>query len=286
MKQTLGVCFAGALWVANILSASMLLASMLLASRAHADLSLETESARVLAPGKVELSAAAEYQTSNNNGDEFALPLAIEIGVLPRVEVLIEPTLLVSINPENGKKSNGVGDTELTVNYLAFDESARLPAVAFGLEWKVPTARKIEIGTKKSDFAFYIIASKRFGDLDVNANLTYTLIGEPKNVSVKNTWAVSVSGDYTLNATWDAFAEATYTSSAVSKSGGENACTGVCPVSVSGGSSGEAAAWQVPKWAAASVLAPSGRVHVSRRISMYSPASAMTTSMRRWCAWA
>ena len=194
----------------------------LASSFARADLSLETESARILAPGKVEVSAATEFQTSNNSGDEFALPLAIEIGVLSRVELLIEPTVLVSISPETGKKVNGVGDTELTVNCLAFDETESLPAIAFGLEWKAPTARELDIGTKKSDFAFYVIGSKRIGALGVNAHLTYTIIGEPKDVSVKNTWAVSVSGDYKLSPTWDVFAEATGTSSAANGSSSEN----------------------------------------------------------------
>ena len=65
--------------------------SFALSSGARADLSLETESARTLAPGKVEVSAAGEYQTAKDGG-EVALPLAIDIGVLPRLEVLIEPT--------------------------------------------------------------------------------------------------------------------------------------------------------------------------------------------------
>ena len=95
---------------------SCLSIGLLFCQRASADLSLETESARILAPGKVEVSAAAEFQTSNSNGDEFALPLAIEIGVLPRLEILIEPVALVIINPENGEKTDGIGDTEITAN--------------------------------------------------------------------------------------------------------------------------------------------------------------------------
>ena len=193
-------------------------AGCLLGTTARADLSLETESARFIAPGQVSVSTAAEYQLAKD-GDEYALPLAIEIGVLPRLELLIEPVILVGISPETGKKIHGVGDTELTVNYLLFEERDQLPAIALGLEWKAPTARKLDIGTKKSDFAFYVIASKRFGDFDVNANLTYTVLGEPTNVSVKNTWAVSASGEYHLSAMWDLYGEATYTSSARGGSG-------------------------------------------------------------------
>ena len=68
---------------------ALLGAGALLLADARADLSLETETARLLAPGKFEISTAGEYQHSRDGG-EFALPLAFEVGVLPRVELLID----------------------------------------------------------------------------------------------------------------------------------------------------------------------------------------------------
>jgi len=59
-------------------------------SNAHGDLAMETETARVLSPGHVEVGTAFEFQTSPV-GEEYALPMAIEFGVLPRLEALIEP---------------------------------------------------------------------------------------------------------------------------------------------------------------------------------------------------
>ena len=179
----------------------------------RADLSLETETARLLPPGHFELSMAGEYQGSRDGG-EFALPLALEVGVLPRLELLIEPTPYVGIYPKGEKKIHGVGDIEVTTTFLAFEESDYLPAIAFAVEWKAPTARNLNIGTRKSDFAFYFITSKRFGPLDVHANVAYTIIGKPTGVNVKNTWALSLAGDYRLSPKWDVFAEVTYTTSA------------------------------------------------------------------------
>ena len=187
--------------------------SLLRPTAAHADLSFETETARVLAPGKFELSMAGEYQHSRDGG-EFALPLALEMGVLPRLELLIEPTPYVGIYPKGEKKIHGFGDIEVTVNFLAFDEREFLPAIAFAVEVKAPTARNLNIGTRKADVAFYLIGSKRFGDLDVHANVSYTIIGKPTGVNVKNTWALSLAGEYKLNPKWDVFAEITYTTSA------------------------------------------------------------------------
>jgi 3,4-dihydroxy-2-butanone 4-phosphate synthase len=54
----------------------------LLLNEADADLSLETETARLLQPGHVELSLAGEYQHSREGG-ELAVPLAFEAGLLP-----------------------------------------------------------------------------------------------------------------------------------------------------------------------------------------------------------
>src|SRR3984893_9662979 len=67
-------------------------------SSAHGDLAMETETARVLSPGRVEVGTAFEFQTSPA-GEEYALPMAIEFGVLPRLEALIEPVALPSSQP-------------------------------------------------------------------------------------------------------------------------------------------------------------------------------------------
>ncbi len=204
------------------LLAVLTVGTLLLPIAAHADLSFETETARVLAPGKFEISMAAEYQHSRDGG-EFALPLAFEIGVLPRLELLIEPTPYVGIYPKGEKKIHGVGDIEVTANFLAFEEREFLPAISFAVEVKAPTARNLNIGTRKTDVAFYVIGSKRFGDLDVHANVSYTILGKPSGVNVRNTWSLSLAGDYKINPKWDVYAEVTYITSArgpLSKSAG------------------------------------------------------------------
>ena len=222
---------------------------VLLPAAARADLSFETETARILAPGKFEISMAGEYQHSRDGG-EFALPIAIEVGVLPRLELLIEPTPYVGIYPKGEKKIHGVGDIETTLTFLAVEEQTYLPAIAFAVEWKAPTARNLNIGTRKNDFAFYLIASKRFGSLDLHANAAYTIIGKPTGVNVKNTWSFALAGDYKLTDKWDVFAEVMYISSAqgaaprstsvstgttsVSGDGGDGSVAVATPVSAEG----------------------------------------------------
>ena len=180
---------------------------------ARADLSLETETARLLAPGHFEVSMAIEYQFARE-GREAALPFAIEAGLLPRLELLIEPTAYVGIFPREGKSAQGMGDVELTLTFLALKEQEYLPAIAVAGEIKFPTASNSQIGTGEYDYTPYFIMSKRFGDLDVHANVSYTFLGTPPGVDVRNTWSFALAGDYKLHRKWDVFAEIMYTTSA------------------------------------------------------------------------
>lgn len=116
----------------------------------RADLSLETETARMLAVGQMEYSAAGEYQHSKEGG-EFAPPLAFEIGLHPRLNLLVEPTPVVWISHKNTPAIHGIGDTEVTTTYLLRDESGNVPAFALAGEVKLPTAPNRSIGTGQVD---------------------------------------------------------------------------------------------------------------------------------------
>ena len=55
-------------------------------------------------------------------------------------------------------------------------------------EVKVPTARNELIGTRKTDYAVYGIATRRFGPdgrFDAHANVSYTLVGRPRGVGTR-----------------------------------------------------------------------------------------------------
>ena len=77
---------------------------------------------------------------------------------------------------------------------------------------KLPTAKKPEIGTKKADFAGFLILSKRFGDLDTHFNLGYTVYGQPSGVStltentVDSAVSVAAAAVYTKQ-DWQVFGE-------------------------------------------------------------------------------
>jgi outer membrane putative beta-barrel porin/alpha-amylase len=167
---------------------------------------LETETARPLGRGVLELGTNFEYQTSSE-GSETALPLAVEYGVGDRWELLVEPVAYTAIRPKVGTRATGIGDMELTVTYLARRESGGTPAVALAGEVKFPTARNTLIGTGKTDLAGYLIASKRLGRFDTHANLGYTIVGHPAGAQLKNIFNFALASELSLGTRSELYGE-------------------------------------------------------------------------------
>jgi len=187
----------------------------------HASLPLETETARLMAKGAFEFNTAFEYQTSKD-GKEYALPMMLEYGVTDKLTLLVEPVFYTSIRPSSGDSATGIGDVEGTLQYLFLTETHSRPAMAVAVEIKFPTAKNTLIGTGKYDYTLYLIASKRFGDFDLHANLGYTFIGKPDGVSVKNTFDYAVAAEWFANKKWDIVAEVYGNTSAIKNTGEAN----------------------------------------------------------------
>ena len=183
------------------------------------DLALETETARVLNPGQVEGGAAFEFQTAFD-GQEYAFPGFVEFGVLPHLEVLIEPVAAVLIRPTSGgKAATSFGELETTVTGLILEERKYVPALAAGFEVKFPTSNNFAVGSGEYDYRIYGILSKRIGDVDVHLNLGYNIIGSPPGVATKNPLDFEVAAEWFVNPKIDIFAEYNRTNSSVGRSG-------------------------------------------------------------------
>ena len=191
---------------------------------------LETETARLLGAKVLELQSVFEFQTAKD-GNEFALPLAFEYGITDRLQILVEPVLLSSIHPDGGDSTTGIGDTEATVMYKIADESTFMPALAIATEVKFATASNNRIGSGKTDYTPFIIASKRIGRWDLHANFGYSIIGEPNGVSAQNTFNYAVAAEYYASEKWRFVAEVIGNTSALG--GAEGATDGESASTVS-----------------------------------------------------
>jgi hypothetical protein len=174
---------------------------------------LETETALLLPRGAWKVGTAYEFQTSSE-GTEAAGPMLVEYGLADRLELVLEPILYTAIRPKEGLRATGVGDLEATLVWRFHDASGRSPVLALAGEVKVPTARDELIGTRKTDYALYAIATRRLGRFDAHTNVSYTFVGKPEGVEVKNLLGYAVAGTYHLTDRWDVFAEFTGNTSA------------------------------------------------------------------------
>lgn len=173
----------------------MLLSSML-TSKLYAQ--LETEDAMPLDPGQVELGGGLEYQTSKE-GKESALPLAIEYGLSKRFTMLVEPVAFTTIHPKTGRPVTGFGDLEMTLFYQLLKETKGFPAISLSAEVKLPTAKDTLIGTGKTDFTPFLIASKTTGKFFTSINFSYTFLGKPQGVVASNLFNYALGTIYEVS---------------------------------------------------------------------------------------
>ena len=100
-------------------------------------------------------------------------------------------------------------------------ESARRPAFALAGEVKLPTAKEHRIGSGKTDFTLWAIASKRAGAWDTHANLGFTIVGHPAGVAVQNVLNYGLAEEWHVRPRWDVLAEVFGSTAALAEAGAE-----------------------------------------------------------------
>lgn len=183
-------------------------ASCIYCANVRAELSLETETARVNPYGAVEVGTEFRYQT-DKDGHEYEQLMALEFGMPAKTEFLFEWSPWEEIAPKHGPRSVGIGDVSLTFTWLAIEEKKISPAVAFAIETKVPSARNRDIGTGREDYSLLINFSKAVGEnLELHANIGGQLNGDPKHQDLRNQALFTVAAEYSIPKTrFEVFAE-------------------------------------------------------------------------------
>jgi hypothetical protein len=179
---------------------------------------LETEVAHLLRAKSFEVNATYEYQTSVD-GRESALPFAFAYGLYDRLEIMVEPVPSTHINPSAGKGIKGPGDTEATLTYNFFKEKNSTPALAIAGEIKFPTAKNTLIGTGKTDYTIYLIATKSMGKFENHVNVGYAIVGQPAGVELNNIYNFAVASEFHLNKKFDFVGEILGNTSAMPQEG-------------------------------------------------------------------
>jgi len=167
---------------------------------------LETETARFHPSHYFQIASGFEQQFSAE-GHESALPVAIEYALGNTWELLVEPVPYTAIRPKTGPRATGLGDVEVTILHGFWAEKSGRTALALAGEVKLPTAESQLIGTDKADYTAYLIVSRRFGVLDLHANLGYSFLGKPDSITVHNLINFAVGGIVSVGRNSEFFAE-------------------------------------------------------------------------------
>ncbi len=161
---------------------------------------LSTDDAYTVEKGRFQLEAGVDFVHQDNHDKEFNPSVTLTYGLFERMDMGVGSAYLF-VNPAEGEKENGFGDTALKMKYRLVDQKGWIPFVAISGTLKIPTASESKgLGSGKTDFNLNTIftwnLSKR---LQLYANLGYTFVEEH---GANNELNYSVAGQFTLSGKW------------------------------------------------------------------------------------
>jgi cobalt/nickel transport protein len=153
---------------------------------------LTTDDAYTVEKGKFQLETGFDFARQDNHDREFSPSMTLTYGLFERMDMGLGGGYLF-IHPAEGKKENGLADTELKIKYRLIDEKDLMPSFAIAGKLKIPTASESKgLGSGKMDFGINLIFTKNLSKrLVLHLNLGYTFIGEDR---VNNEFNYSVAG--------------------------------------------------------------------------------------------
>lgn len=174
-------------------------ALLALAPSAYAKILTTKPSASSGADLPLTIGSGFEYQ-NDADAREIDLPFLLEYNFSEQLKLIVEPTYIdFRSNVAGGASSKGLGDLETSLEYEFIPERRYRPAVSLQTLVKWPTAHDTIIGTRKTDYALGLIASKDLVFMDVDFNALYTVVGGPP----KNVLELSLAGEWHLSPWFD-----------------------------------------------------------------------------------
>jgi len=161
---------------------------------------LTTDDTGTVEKGKFQLEPGFDFTRQDNHDRELNPSMTLTYGLFERMDVGIGSGYLF-VHPAEGKKENGLADTELKVKYRLMDEKDWIPSFAVTGELKIPTASESKgLGSGKTDFGINVIFTKNLSKRWVfHINAGYTFIGEH---GANNESNYSVAGGFIVSDKW------------------------------------------------------------------------------------
>jgi cobalt/nickel transport protein len=161
---------------------------------------LTTDDAGTVEKGEFQLETGFDALRQDNHDREYSPSMTLTYGLLKRMDLGIGSGYIF-YHPKEGKKENGMADTELKLKYRWIDEQDWRPAFATTGTVKIPTASESKgLGSGKTDVHINTILTKNLSKrLVLHLNLGYTFIGE---THVNNELNYSMAAQFILTETW------------------------------------------------------------------------------------
>ena len=161
---------------------------------------LTTDDAWTVEKGEFQLEVGFDALRQDDHGREYAPSITLTYGLLERMDLGIGSGY-VFLHPTEGKRENGVADTEIKLKYRWFDEKGWRPAFTASGILKIPTASESKgLGSGQTDFGINAIFTKNLSKKWViHLNFGYTFIGENH---VNNEFNYSIAAQFLLTEKW------------------------------------------------------------------------------------
>jgi cobalt/nickel transport protein len=140
---------------------------------------LTTDDAWTVEKGKFQVESGIDVSRQDNHDREFTPSLTLTYGLLERMDLGVGSGYLF-FHPAEGRKENGIADTEIKLKYRFMDEMGLRPAFAVAGILKIPTASESKgLGSGKVDFRINTLFTKNLGkQLALHLNLGYAFLNE------------------------------------------------------------------------------------------------------------
>jgi hypothetical protein len=148
-------------------------------------------------PGTLTVDTAGEL-ASEPDGKAWTFETAVQYEASDRWQFLVEAVVFENQQPEGDESASGIGDTEVTLSWLAREERGSSPPVVLAARVKLPTAGE-DVGTGKADYSVLLVLGKELQELELNLEAEYATFGSPPDEELKEQWLYSFGAEYGIN---------------------------------------------------------------------------------------
>jgi hypothetical protein len=144
--------------------------------------------------GVLTLDTAGELE-KEPDGKVWVFETAFQYEATERLQLLLEAVVFENQQPDDEESASGLGDTDVTISWMAVEERGWFPPVVVGAKVKLPTGGE-DVGTGKADWSALLVLGKESGELESYLELEYATFGSPAGEELKDQLIYTLGAEY------------------------------------------------------------------------------------------